>query len=285
MMKKIVCLMLAVLMCMTVLTACGHEHTWTPADCTTAQTCAECGEVEGEALGHIWQLANCTEPETCVQCGLTEGEALGHDLLPATYQQGEVCTVCGEEVSEPLAADFETYGIAAEALQVGQSYTYNTVTGEGNPTQGTLRVANYEVIDSDELRPAREGYQWHVVTFETVFADPAVMQTGVVVDFTVTDYYDIAGFKDNADHSDESISSYTVNYNGEDVPVYCGQSGGYTPNDDGTLTFEFAISVQIPVGYDGIVVGMNNSTVDTRVNNYLYDVYSADDFVLFRIAG
>lgn len=282
--KKIVCAVLAALMCVMMLTGCGHEHTWTPADCTTAQTCAECGEVTGEALGHVWTDATCTEPKTCTACALTEGEALGHDLMPATYQQGEVCVVCGEEVNPPLQADFVTYGISAD-MQVGESYTYNTVTGEGQSTQGTTTITNYEVVDSGEQLQAREGYQWHVVTFETVFADPAVMQTGVRVDYTCTNYYDIAGFKDNADHSDESISVYTVSYNGEAVPVYFGQAGGFTPNDDGTLTFELTLAAQIPVGYDGVVVGLNNGTIDTRVSNYLYDVYSAEDFLLFRIEG
>ena len=282
--KKIVCAILAVLMCVTLLTGCGHEHVWTAATCTEPQTCAECGEVEGEVIDHDWQDATCTEPTLCAMCGLTEGEALGHDVIPATYEQGETCTVCGEVISEPLAADFELYGIAAD-MQVGESYTYRTVTGEGQPTEGTTTITDYTVIESDELREAREGYLWHVVTFETVFADEAVMQTGVSVDYTCTNYYDIAGFKDTADHSNETFSAYTVNYDGEEVPVYFGQAGGFTPNDDGTLTFEFAISAQIPVGYDGVVVGLNNGTVDARVENYLFDVYSAENFLLYRIIG
>ncbi len=282
--KKIVCAVLAVLMCMTVLTGCGHEHTWTPATCTAPQTCTECGEVEGEALEHVWTDATCAAAKTCTACGEIEGEALEHQLTPATYQQGETCTVCGEVVGEALQADFERYGIAAD-MQVGQSYTYNTVTGENQPTQGTTTIANYEVVDSYEQLQAREGYQCHVVTFETVFADPAVMQTGVHVDYTCTNYYDIAGFKDAADHSDAGISVHTVNYNGEEVPVYFGQTGGYTPNADNTLTFKLTLGAQIPVGYDGIVIGLNKGTIDTRVNNYLFDVYNAEDFLLFRIMG
>ena len=52
-MKKVLVLFLTSLI-VSILFACGHEHVWTDATCTTPKTCSECGETEGEALGHTW---------------------------------------------------------------------------------------------------------------------------------------------------------------------------------------------------------------------------------------
>ncbi len=67
------------------------EHQWgeysivTDANCVAEgvkeRKCAECGETESEviaALGHDWANATCTLPQTCKNCGETVGEALGH---------------------------------------------------------------------------------------------------------------------------------------------------------------------------------------------------------------
>ncbi len=87
-----------------------HEHKWSDATCTEAQTC-QCGEKQGTALGHsfengvctvcstpdpdyvpphthVWSDATCTEAQKC-ECGEAQGEALGHE-----FNEG-VCTRCG----------------------------------------------------------------------------------------------------------------------------------------------------------------------------------------------
>ena len=266
------------------LSACGHEHVWAPADCTTPATCSECGEIEGEALGHSFSEADCENPKTCKNCSLTEGEALGHSLTDATYHTAPTCTVCSAEVGEPLTPDFVKYGIKAD-MEVGKTYDYTTILPDGSQTvRGTTSITNYEVIDSDGgKRTEREGYKWHIVTFTTTMSDPAAVYNGFIVDYTASDYYDIKKFKDASDHTNPAISKYTVNYNGVDTDVYMGQSGEFTANPDGSVTFTFKISVQKPIGYDGVVVGVNNASADARVENYLNDVYSPENFNLFRI--
>ena len=87
---------------MLLLCACGHEHTWSEATCTTPKTCTECGETEGEVLGHTWVEATCTEPKTCSVCGATEGEALGHTWVEATCIEPKTCSVCGATEGEAL---------------------------------------------------------------------------------------------------------------------------------------------------------------------------------------
>lgn len=270
---------------------CGYtdgkllEHNYSEATCTEASACTVCGAVGADALGHAFSDATCTEAATCSTCGAVEGEALGHNLSEATYYAPATCSVCGETVGEPLLADFEKYGISAD-LQVGQAYTLNTVTSDGSqPTVGETIISSYEVLRSSEQFQEREGYECHVVTFTTVFSDDVALQYGAGADYTVTDYYNIALFKDAADHSDESFSVYQVLINGVQTPVYAGTKGGFTGNPDGSFTFDLTFVVQKPVGYDGVVVGLNSLAIDTRIENYLYDVYQADQFLLFRIPG
>ncbi len=280
--KALIILTLSVLILS--LSACGHEHVWTPADCTTPATCTECGETEGEALGHSFAEADCTSPKTCTACSLTEGEALGHTLAEATFQSAPTCTVCSEAFGEPLTPDFVTYGISAD-MEIGKSYDYVTTTpDEAQTVIGTVSIADYEVIDTDGgERTEREGYKWHNVTFVTEMSDPTAIYNGFLVDYCVSDYYDIKKFKDMADHSSPIMSKYTVSYNGVDTDVYMGQSGDFVRNDDGSVTFTLKISVHKPIGYDGIVIGMNNGSIDARLENYINDVYSPVNFNLFRI--
>lgn len=73
-------------------TAC--KHSWVPADCFTAKTCALCGETEGEAAGHRWQDANCLAPKTCSICGATEGTLGKHHWQVATCISPKTCEVC-----------------------------------------------------------------------------------------------------------------------------------------------------------------------------------------------
>ncbi len=87
------------------LTACGHEHTWAEATCTTPKMC-ECGEVEGEANGHTWIEANCETAKTCSVCEITDGEPLGHTWVDATCTTAKICNTCQEADGEPLGHEW-----------------------------------------------------------------------------------------------------------------------------------------------------------------------------------
>ena len=98
------------------LSACGskHEHTWQKATCTEPQTCSECGETQGEAMGHQWRSADCEAPETCMACGETRGEPAGHDWSEGSCTEAAVCRVCGESNGEPPGHDFTNAQVTAE---------------------------------------------------------------------------------------------------------------------------------------------------------------------------
>lgn len=83
--------------------ACGHEHIFGDATCTTPKTCAECGETTGEANGHRWSDANCVDPQICSECGNVNGEPLGHLL-----EVGK-CPRCGVIVNEEVILKVKKY--------------------------------------------------------------------------------------------------------------------------------------------------------------------------------
>lgn len=73
-----------------------HVHDYQSATCTLPETCAICGETNGDALGHAWTKADCEMPETCTVCALTQGSALGHAWRGATCTSPKVCTNCNK---------------------------------------------------------------------------------------------------------------------------------------------------------------------------------------------
>lgn len=77
-------------------TACGHEHTYSEATCTTPKTCTKCQHTEGEPLGHSYSDATCTTPKTCIRCNAIEGEALGHTVEVGT------CARCNVFINKEL---------------------------------------------------------------------------------------------------------------------------------------------------------------------------------------
>ena len=87
-----------------------HEHEWQEATCTTARTCAKCGQTDGEPLGHQWVDATCQAPKTCSVCGATEGGRADHIWLSATCIEPEMCSVCGKNrhwYSVPLGHEWQ----------------------------------------------------------------------------------------------------------------------------------------------------------------------------------
>ena len=102
---KIFAMIVAVMM-VCLLAGCECEHTWTQADCTTPQTCTECGEIQGDALGHSWQESNCELPETCSACGATQGEP-SHNWKEATCRSPKTCQDCDLKEGSVLSHDYK----------------------------------------------------------------------------------------------------------------------------------------------------------------------------------
>ena len=85
----------------------GVGHVWREATCTTAKTCAVCGDTEGETAGHVWNAATCTLPKTCSSCGATEGSSAGHKYTSADCISPKICTVCEAISGEALGHAYD----------------------------------------------------------------------------------------------------------------------------------------------------------------------------------
>lgn len=105
--KSIKILLSLTIMSCLAFTACGHEHTFSEATCTTAKTCTDCGEIQDEALGHTWLDATCESAKTCSVCNVTEGEPLNHSWIEATETDPKTCELCGLTDGEPVAVSAE----------------------------------------------------------------------------------------------------------------------------------------------------------------------------------
>lgn len=125
--KRILILLLAAALLCT-LWGCACEHQWQPADCTTPQTCAECGETQGDALGHTWQAATCLTPETCEVCGATQGEVAGHNWEEATCTAPKTCKVCGLTEGEALPHDYQLHSFSGDTMRLRCQLCSDTIT-------------------------------------------------------------------------------------------------------------------------------------------------------------
>ena len=113
-MKKQVVLVMSLSLCF-LLTACGHEHNWQAATCSSSQICTSCGETVGEPLGHDWVEAGCEVSRHCSICGLTSGEPLGHSWSEATCEEPKKCYECSKIQGEALGHDIEMWEVTEKA--------------------------------------------------------------------------------------------------------------------------------------------------------------------------
>lgn len=142
-MKRKAAIMLLAAVCLLTLSACGCKHeTWLDANCTTAKTCADCGEAEGAPLGHSWLAATCETAKTCEVCGETEGEALGHSWTDAACEAAKTCEACGETEGEALGHSWQDATTEAPKTCVTCSATdgERIITDERFTTEATADI-------------------------------------------------------------------------------------------------------------------------------------------------
>lgn len=266
-MKKNILLLAGILaLALALFTGCGHEHTWTDATCTQPKTCSECGE--------------------------TEGEPLGHTFAPATYQQPATCTVCGATEGDPLPPAFEEMGVQGQFMELGQTYNYLTLCYD-NPTVKTnceVTVTDYQVIDSDENHPAKEGYEWRIANFDVHVYDTNSQAFGYQIKWFPVDYYDFVSVADSAVSTDTvdpvlgTLTTFTVNINGQDYPCErytTSSSTGWNETGD-SLNIYREYDFLVPKGYDGAVVALCNAANVTQEDMYINEI-ADEDSLLFRL--
>ena len=95
-----------------------------------------------------------------------------------------------------------------------------------------------------------------------------------------SDYYNIPLDKSSRIKDDNGLETHTILYQGklQDYTIWWRQEGG-----KGSDPFQIIWTAQVPKGYDGIVVGLNNKAnpANGRSLNEFYT--STEDFALFRM--
>ena len=286
--NKIILVMLSLVLAFG-LTGCCMSHEWTDATCSSPKTCSKCGETEGEVINHEWTDATCSAPKTCSVCGETEGEALEHTLSEANYQQSATCSVCGEIEGEPLQADFTKHGLEC-IVELNQIYDakIKCYDDEEKTTSPKLVFSNYNVFESDENHPAKEGYEWKTVDFTMFFYDENALNYGWGGDFVCYEnFYDIQTNYDTMSLSEDGVYTFTVNYNGQDYEECCIYESAIDrmmfDNEGKSSTRAYTIHVLSPKGYDGFIYGIRNAQIEWSEEQSIYDLDNTDTlFFQFR---
>lgn len=232
-MKKILCLILALTLLLS-LAACGKcDHSWAKATCETARTCTKCGEIDGKIAGHKWIDATCEAARTCAACGKTDGTPLAHDWVDATYDAPKTCTLCGATEGESLSQ-----ALADELVGTWVAYAYMdraAAAPEGFSNENGLPIA---FIFHDDGT-------YEQVPYEKEFDDALTSLKADLCDYLVAQAYETAakeGYSqkqaDEAFYKDSgmTIREYAeaeVDKMGLDSLSSTKTSGTYTVRGDG----------------------------------------------------
>ena len=130
------------------------EHSWLDATCTEPKTCSACGATEGEALGHTpgQDDGDCTTAVSCAVCG--------EEAVPAkdahSYEYGE-CTNDGCEVWESFEMTYYVDGVAVhtETYTAGSAYYLWTAEDKDD-----LTFLGWATEEGGELVYAVGEYIW-----------------------------------------------------------------------------------------------------------------------------
>ena len=240
-----------------------------------------------EELAVTWTdgTVNFTEDNMSISYTLENGE-LVLDMLEAKlfFRKGEK--------PEPVVSEMGQAGFT-EFMEVGVPYAYTTTCAkdETKTTTAELTVTSYEIVESAEKLEAREGYEWRVVTMEARFSDDNAATYGSRPITQTEDYYNTKLHDDTnvkleddvawKDYYTADLYSYTIIYQGQEMEAYCldGYKWSGWVGRENTLYQLWAF--QVPVGYDGCVVGVRDARVEWADGTYITD-YDPADFLLFR---
>ena len=268
---------------------CGFcVHDWSEATCTEPSVCSRCGEVRGEALGHVWESD--AGILICSRCGeIDDSEeraaiaAIGRTTTPAK-------TVPDIPIeAEPNSdADFVRCGIAAD-MTVSAVMPFSTGTRDmsGLTTTGTLAVTDTGLLPEDAAHPHRDGCEWRYVIMQANFGDFNAKNNGVRVMALCEDYYNIRLCGTSQRTDDDGFTVYTIVYNNAEAECRYKRTGHWSEwySDEAgqrTVLYSCMWEIQIPIGYDGTVVGLYSSQLNWPEGEYIDEVYTPDAFRLFR---
>ena len=145
----------------------------------------------------------------------------------------------------------------------------------------TAEVTSYRVFEEADGFPKNDGYEYRIMTVQiaTKNEDYARLYHAYTIS---ADYYNVKLYEDSVVEDDNGMETHTVICNG--VPTECTiWDRSEYESRDGYFYVDFTWTASVPKGYDGLVVGLHNSSLSTS-GLYLNEYYLNDsDFALFRM--
>lgn len=260
-------------------------HNWVEVNCETPQLCTICGATKGEISGHKWEEANCEMPKTCIICGETVGDVV-HVWREANYQMPESCSICGTTNGRALTAAFETYGLSITDVELGRKYSYVTsCNSQPYKTTGQAVFSHFRVFEGDETHKAVDDYEWYSVAVDITFNDEYAQSYGMYPFVFYCDYYTGGVWACDSENPKTEVGTiFTINYCGENYTecmIYSKDAGslGWVGN---TCIYHCEFNYRVPVGYDGIMFGLLDPSVDPQEDETVAD-FADDNTLLFRL--
>ena len=238
-----------------------------------------------EEMPLIWQdgILTFAEDDLTVRYTLENGE-LALDMM------GSVLVFRKGEKPEPMVSEMEQAGFT-QFMEVGVQYLFTTDANSANPvpTTGEVMITSYEVFDSAEGYPAKEGYEWRVVTMEAVYFDDNARWYGIKLTNCSEDYYNTKLHDDSITEPDEDgFETSLIIYRGVEMETYeryTGSWSGWHDSENGRRQNKLSAKYEylMPKGYDGRVVGFVNSKNEwVKGSAYITD-FDPADCMLFRL--
>lgn len=211
-----------------------------------------------------------------------------HNWTKANYQEAAKCTVCGTTKGTKLVADFEANKVKCTAqLNKVIKFTTRCDRDESRFSTGTVTFSDYSTFNSTYKHKARDGYVWQSVTMTYVFDDENAYNFGVRTPINLWDYYNENKNRQNDEKNEQGYGVFFVNYYGKEYECWWDTSlvqkgWEWKSFGDGTFILSIRISFNVPVGYDGVVVGSYDANNMGKEDISILNVYN-EKCVLYRL--
>ena len=202
-----------------------------------------------------------------------------------------------EKPTEPVVAipEMEAAGFT-EFMELGVAYPYTTACNkdETQLTVGEAKVSSYEVFESAYGYPAKEGYEWRVAEIQTLYFDDNARKFGVWTFPRTEDYYNVKLLDDTArtveEEGKEDTEVYSIIWQGLEMEAYYTYNSYWSNWVNHVCTNTQKWAFQVPVGYDGCVIGLWDNHLSDQWESKLEwpdDLHITDvdpsHFLMFRL--
>lgn len=183
--------------------------------------------------------------------------------------------------SIPEGDSFADYGIEINLQQNGTAF-FNAQAQNDPTVTRRLKVTaeSYELFDQAEGYPARDGYEWRRGVFLIGYGDEDADSFVYSLYADVNSMNYVSLFEHSSQRSEDGTKTAWIIYNGIPQKVYV--SPLIAEKVENAL-YRVSYAVQVPIGYDSIVVRFNSVENEFSTGELFYEKYNDPaNFVFFQ---